>query len=148
MVRRPVPSSRAELDQLIAAGIEPLLPTAPPFTAEQVDLFNSVPKGYFVNDSGAPNCKIHNRVLHRPLGVDLMLPVIVALRDLKAGEEILVSYNNNDSRRHRQQEHDASEIESEEEEEEDVEDDDEGDWEAFRQLAVPKPKHPAAVYVE
>ena len=61
-------------------------------------------------------------------GIVVQLPEIVALRDLFASEEILVAYNNNDSR--------ARIASASASKERDAED--EADWKAFHQLAVPK----------
>jgi len=93
-------------------------------------MFRNIPKGYFCNDSGEPNCKIHNRSLSKAGGIVMQVPEIVALRDLNAGEEILVAYNNNDSRAQAAAASASKEKQA----------DDEADWKAFHQLAVPKPK--------
>ena len=60
----------------------------------------------------------------------MQVPEIVALRDLNAGEEILIAYNNNDSRAQAAAASASKEKQA----------DDEADWKAFHQLAVPKPK--------
>ncbi len=78
---------------------------------------------------------VAHHLVRRTGALELVVPEVVALRDLKAGDEIIVSYNNNESRQVTQSADEDSL-------------DHEADWEAFRQLAVPKPRRAGVKLVE
>jgi hypothetical protein len=95
MITRPIPRTHERLEKMVGKGPAPLLPTSAStqFTAAELEWFNSTPLGFMANTSASKNTKIGSVKLFTAVQV-LDLPVLVATRDIVAGEEIISPYNN------------------------------------------------------
>jgi hypothetical protein len=99
MLKRPVPGTKARLAELVAAGIEPLLPSEPFFTAEEVESFKTTPLGFMSNTARRELCNV--RVGDKKVlvgGMRYRVPALFAKGDILAGEEILCLYNTPEGR--------------------------------------------------
>lgn len=93
MLRRPIPGTASRLVELVAAGVSHLLPSADTFTAEQLARFGASPLGFMANTAPPKRCNVKVQYVASALGANFQVPVLVASRDICAGEEILSPYN-------------------------------------------------------
>jgi hypothetical protein len=97
MYSRPIPRTASALRKVVAAGVQPLLPTAAHFTAAQLALFGGSAFGFMANTAPLSECNV--RVVYRPVLVGrrgdprLLVPVLQATRQIAPGQEILCPYN-------------------------------------------------------
>jgi hypothetical protein len=95
MITRPIPRTIEQLNRFVASGPAALLPTpaSTRFTSVELEWFNTTPMGFMANTAVAVNTKIAYVKLDTAVET-LQLPVLVAVRDISQGEEILSPYNN------------------------------------------------------
>ena len=94
MFDRPTPGTQQQLQELLAAGLQPLLPCQPRYSAADLLCFTSSPMGFMAN-TGAPadqNVRIGSRCV-RVAEIQYDVPVLIATRNLQQGEEILSPYS-------------------------------------------------------
>lgn len=97
MLRRPVPRCPAELTDIVTAGLEPLLPSSSLFSPQEILRYHLSPLGYMANTASGTQCNVHigvKRVKLAPgaTSLDFSVPVLVASRDIREGDEILSPY--------------------------------------------------------
>jgi hypothetical protein len=98
MLKRPVPGTKERFAELLVAGIGPLLPSEPFFTAEEVRRFLATPLGFMSNTARRELCNVRIREVRVGSDISFEVPALFANRDILAGEEILSRYNTPEGR--------------------------------------------------
>ena len=98
MLIRPVPGTLSRLSELLAAGVQPLLPSPALFTPAELDRFYSSPLGFMCNTAEPARVNVKIMTLSVNPKFRWEVPRLVATRDIYEGEELLVHYNTAEGR--------------------------------------------------
>jgi hypothetical protein len=122
MFERPVPGTLQRLDELCAAAVKPLLPTAANYTTEQLQRFHGAQFGFMVNTATVRMLGQRNNCRVKEVRFDEhhSLPLLVTSRAVAAGEELLCAYNSNESHELRDNKENRPRKRKADEEDEDV----------------------------
>lgn len=97
MYHRPIPRTLSALNAAVRAGMAPLLPRLSRFTSAQLQLFRDSAFGFMANTARKSECNVS--VAYRPVmtgrrgDTKLEVPLLIATRVIKKGEEIKCPYN-------------------------------------------------------
>jgi hypothetical protein len=97
LFRRPVPGTVARLETILRAGMGPLMPTSKDVSSAHLAIFRESAMGFMANTAAVCNVRSSSKQV---IAGDIVysVPVLIATRAIRAGEEILCRYGNNESK--------------------------------------------------